>query len=293
MKNNTHKSGKKPYKQSAKRRAAPQERSEHPERTYKKKHSAAPDQPKLARAALFGFHAVREAWLNPAREIQALYATDQGAESFKEALESANRAKLSRPRLMIIDKKHLESLLPEGAVHQGLGLVCANLPEVDVQDLIIRYADQSDSLLVILDQVTDPHNIGAILRSACAFGAHGLIMQRKHAPEITGTLAKTACGALEHVPLAYETNLSRTIEQLQEAGYFVYGLDERGTTNIDKIKPGGKSALVLGAEGPGIRHLIKEHCDALVRLPMDGPMPSINVSNAAAVALYALSKPRA
>jgi 23S rRNA (guanosine2251-2'-O)-methyltransferase len=293
MKNNTGNHSKKPYKQSAKRRGAPQERPERHERPYEKKQGAAPDQPKLTRASLFGFHAVREAWLNPAREIQALYATDQGAESFKETITEATKAGLTRPRITLVDKPHLETLIPQGSVHQGLALACHGLPETGVQDLIIARADHADSLFVILDQVTDPHNIGAILRSACAFGANGMIMQRRHAPEITGTLAKTACGALEHVPLAYETNLSRTIEQLQEAGYFVYGLDERGTTDIDKIKPGGKAALVLGAEGPGIRHLIKEHCDALVRLPMDGPMPSINVSNAAAVALYALSKPRA
>lgn len=143
--------------------------------------------------------------------------------------------------------------------------------------------------LAILDQVTDPHNVGAILRSACAYGAKGLIMQSKHAPEMTGALAKAACGALEHVPVAFETNLSRAIEALQQAGYFVYGLDERGD-DIGQQNFAGKNVLVLGAEGPGIRRLVKEHCDVLIRLPMHGPMPSINVSNAAAVAFHEFSK---
>jgi 23S rRNA (guanosine2251-2'-O)-methyltransferase len=114
-------------------------------------------------------------------------------------------------------------------------------------------------------------------------------MQKKHAPELSGVLAKTACGAIEHVPIAYETNLSRSIEELQAGGFFVYGLDERGE-DITRMKSfAGKTALVLGAEGPGMRRLVKDHCDGLLRLPMSGPMPSINVSNAAAVALYALS----
>jgi 23S rRNA (guanosine2251-2'-O)-methyltransferase len=131
--------------------------------------------------------------------------------------------------------------------------------------------------------------MGAILRSACAFGAAGIIVQKRHAPELSGPaggiMAKTACGAMEHTPIAYETNLSRSIEALQEAGYFVYGLDERGE-DMPRDTP-SKAVLVLGAEGEGLRHLVKEKCDVLVKLPTSGPIASLNVSNAAAVALYA------
>lgn len=237
---------------------------------------------------LFGFHAVAEAWLNPKRNIEALFITAQAADGFAETIHKAKSAGLKRPDPVKIDKDSLDKILPNGAVHQGLALLCAPLQDNFIQDFIIRSESKPDSLLLMLDQVTDPHNVGAILRSACAFGVDGVIMQRKHAPDLTGVLAKTACGAVEHVPVAFETNLSRALDELKANHFFAYGLDERGEMNIGDIKSGGKMVLVLGAEGPGMRRLVSEHCDALVRLPMHGPMPSINVSNAAAVALYAL-----
>ncbi len=240
------------------------------------------------RPQLYGFHAVSEAWLNPSRRTTALYLTEQAKSGFESVHRKAQKLCLKRCEAYEIDKKQLDKMLPAGAVHQGIALACENLPETDIQDIVIRAAQKPDSLIVILDQVTDPHNVGAILRSACAFGIDGIVMQKKHAPALDGVLAKTACGAVEHTPVAYETNLSRSIEALQGAGYFVYGLDERGEQHIGQIKKGGKTALVLGAEGPGIRHLVKEHCDALVRLPATGPIQSLNVSNAAAISFYAL-----
>lgn len=257
-----------------------------------KKHkykSPRPDAQKLKAAQLYGFHAVREAWLNETRFVEALYCTQNALGGFEDSLNEARENAIARPEPTIVEKHVLDKALPPGAVHRGLALVCKPLPDMDLRDIIIRERDKEHSVLVILDQVTDPHNVGAILRSACAFGASGMILQKKHAPDLSGVLAKTACGAIEHVPVAFETNLSRSIEALQEAGYFVYGLDERGD-DIATANTSGKSALVLGAEGPGMRRLVKEHCDVLLRLPMHGPMPSINVSNAAAVALYAFSK---
>ena len=247
------------------------------------------DKHHMPRPSLYGFHAVREAWLNDERSVEALLLTKQAAGGFEDTLKEAERKGLNRPRPFIVDKDALEKALPRGAVHQGIALACADLPEKDIQDLIIENQDADKVCLVILDQVTDPHNVGAIMRSACAFGAKGMIMQKKHAPDMTGALAKAACGALEHVPVAFETNLSRSIEALQEAGYFVYGLDERGE-EVQTIDFAVKTVLVLGAEGPGMRRLVKDHCDVLVRLPMHGPMPSINVSNAAAVALHEIAK---
>lgn len=232
---------------------------------------------------IFGTHAVQAAWANKARFVHALYITADALKDF----DTDSAAK--RPAPTIVTREELDRALPPGTVHQGIALSSQALDDASIEDLIRDGEMKSKSLILILDQVTDPHNIGAILRSACAFGADGMVLQRKHAPEVTGTLAKTACGAVEHVPMAYETNLSRAIETLQEAGYFVIGLDEHGEKTIANLPAYDRCALVLGAEGPGLRRLIKENCDVLARLPMKGPMPSINVSNAAAVALYELA----
>lgn len=275
-----------------------QKRSKNPKNFHKGKSQQKPSHkpksrehdksgPRLPRASLYGFHAVHEAWLNEARDISALYVTDQGLKSFEDILQKAQNLGLKRPAPTEIDKHQLERLLPQGAVHQGIGLVCAPLEETSAQDFVVK-AMQNKSTLVMLDQVTDPHNVGAILRSACVFGLDGMIMQRKHAPLLDGVLAKTACGAVEHVPVAYETNLSRALEELKEAGFFVYGLDERGEDLSELSDMPDKIVLVMGAEGPGLRRLVKENCDGLLRLPTQGPISSLNVSNAAAVSFYAL-----
>jgi 23S rRNA (guanosine2251-2'-O)-methyltransferase len=252
----------------------------------------------MPRPSLYGFHAVREAWLNPERTIYTLYLTESARSGFEPVLAEARAKGLKRPDPTDIEKGKLERLLPQGAVHQGIALSAAHLEDVFIQDLMIRTEHKDRTVFLMLDQVTDPHNVGAILRSASAFGADGVIMQRKHAPELEGPtgamLAKAACGAIEHIPVAFETNLSRTLEELKENGFFVYGLAEEGTSTIDaltaKPKPGEKIVLVLGSEGEGLRRLIKENCDALVRLPTQPPIGSLNVSNAAAVALYAVAK---
>lgn len=252
-----------------------------------------PREQKGPRPNLYGFHAVRAAWLNPARQIEALYVTESAEAEFDETLIQGRQAGLRRPAAQTVEKHELDRMLPREAVHQGIAIVTKPLEDVFIQDFIIKSQEQTKTILLMLDQVTDPHNVGAILRSASAFGATGVIMQRMHAPELTGVLAKTASGAVDHIPVAFETNLSRSIEDLKENGFFVLGLDERGKREIGDVmrnNKGGdtKIVFVLGAEGPGMRRLIKENCDELVRLPTGGPIASLNVSNAAAVALYAL-----
>ncbi len=238
-------------------------------------------------ANVWGQHAVRAAWLNPARTISALYTSPEELKLFQPVIEEARAAGIHRPEPTLVGREDLDKHLPRDAVHQGLAITAAEPEEAFIQDIINRGAGKERSIVVILDQVTDPHNVGAIIRSVCALGGDGVVMQRRHAPELTGVVAKAACGAIEHVLVAYETNLSRSIEALQAEGYTVAGLDERGENTVDSLRTVGKLALVLGAEGPGLRHLVKEHCDVLVKIRMDGPIPSLNVSNAAAVALYA------
>lgn len=243
--------------------------------------------PKPAKNLLYGFHAVREAWLNPAREVQNLYLTPQAQAGFEATLDEARRRNLARPKPETTEKQRLEKILPQGAVHQGVALAAADLPETDLQDLIIRTAGKPSATLAMLDQVTDPHNVGAIIRSAAAFGLDGIIMQSKHAPDLGGVLAKTACGGIEHVPAVYETNLNRALERLKEEEFFIYGLDERGAQSLYGLgdRP-AKAVIVLGAEGPGLRHLVRENCDVLLRLPTQPPIGSLNVSNAAAITFY-------
>ncbi|MCC7305913.1 MAG: 23S rRNA (guanosine(2251)-2'-O)-methyltransferase RlmB [Alphaproteobacteria bacterium] len=279
---------KKPFRKKFEKRDFDQKRPGRPRFERPRPERTEDEAPRGPRPNLFGFHAVREAWLNPERTIEALYLTDAGAAEFAAVQEEAAQKGIKRPAPVSIEKDRLERMLQRNSVHQGIAAVAAPLEEVFLQDLVIRASGRSKAILLMLDQVTDPHNVGAILRSACAFGAAGVIMQRMHAPALEGVLAKTATGAIEHLPVAYETNLSRSIEELKEAGFFVVGLDEHGDKTVADIS-GDKIVLVLGAEGAGLRRLVKENCDQLVKLPTKGVIQSLNVSNAAAVALYALT----
>ncbi len=248
-----------------------------------REHSREPKAPRL-KADLFGLHAVREAWKNEKRYVHALFITEVAMKEFEPDLKTTAK----RPAPQIVTKEEIDRAFPSGTVHQGIALSCQPLAENSVIDLIIKAESKKKSVIVILDQVTDPHNIGAILRSACAFGADGVVMQTRHAPEMDGILAKTACGAVEHMPVAYETNLSRAIEKLKEHHYTVIGLDEHSPKTFGDLYAYDRAVIVLGAEGSGMRRLIREHCDELVTLPTKPPIASLNVSNAAAVALYAL-----
>ena len=169
-----------------------------------------------------------------------------------------------------------------GASHQGLALAAAPIEPVGLDDL----ADPAEGVLVILDQVTDPQNVGAILRSAAAFGARGVIVQDRHAPQLAGALVKAAAGALETVPVARVVNLARALERLSDLGWRAVGLSGAAEASLEQALDGGPTVLVLGSEGDGMRRLVSEHCDALARIPMPGGFESLNVSTAAAIALY-------
>ncbi|MGH6985158.1 MAG: 23S rRNA (guanosine(2251)-2'-O)-methyltransferase RlmB [Stellaceae bacterium] len=243
-----------------------------------------------AAAWLYGRHAVEAALGNPARRCQRLIALRETAGEADMLLRGAH-AKPPRAGVEIVERRALEKLLPNGAVHQGLALAAEPLPAADFGSILATAATQdAPQIVVVLDQVTDPHNVGAILRSAAAFGALAVIVPEHGAPSVTGALAKAASGALEEVPLLRVANLSRALEKLKDAGFWSLGLDEEAEQTIAALDLPARVVLVLGAEGSGLRRLTREHCDFLARLPTRSAMASLNVSNAAAVALYALSQ---
>lgn len=191
--------------------------------------------------------------------------------------------------VQIVDRAALERVLPAGAVHQGWAIEVEPLPETDVDDVLRAAAvTEGRSIVLVLDQVTDPHNVGAILRSAAAFGASAVIVGEHGAPPATGALAKAASGALDTVPLVRVVNLARALDRLKEGGFWCCGLDETATASLASLDLGSRVALVLGSEGGGLRRLLRERCDYLARLPTRPTLPSLNVSNAAAVSLYEL-----
>jgi 23S rRNA (guanosine2251-2'-O)-methyltransferase len=238
---------------------------------------------------LYGVHPVSAAWLNPERQCRHLYCTLPALAALQPVLDKAKDMGLKRPAPVTAERDAIERMLPPGAVHQGLALDSEPLPEVGLEDVLIA-AGGGPAALVLLDQVTDPHNVGAILRSAAALGAKGVIVQSRHAPEITGVLAKSASGAVEVVPLIHETNLSRAIERLRDEGFYVAGLDEAGAVSLADAAFGERVVLALGAEGEGLRRLVAEHCTELVSLPTQPPIGSLNVSNAAAIGLYEIAR---
>jgi 23S rRNA (guanosine2251-2'-O)-methyltransferase len=253
--------------------------------------------PKGDRLWLYGVHPVLAALGNADREVRRLLVTAEQAERLGPRLEAALAGRNGQPKPEIVDRRALDGLLRD-AVHQGIAAEAAPLPEAFLQDLLIQAESRPESLLVVLDQVTDPHNVGAILRSAAAFGADGVVTTERHAPGETAALAKAAAGALDLVPLVRVGNLARALADLKAAGYRCIGLDSDAERGIDAVAVPERRALVLGAEGPGMRRLTRDSCDELVRIPMaaraygGGALESLNVSNAAAVALFALSKPK-
>ena len=241
---------------------------------------------------LFGVHPIEAALRNPRRSPHRLLHTAEAAAHHAALLQLARSRPEGAPRLEPVDREPLARLLPPGAVHQGLALLAEPLPPVDIYEVCDALAAAEQAALLVLDQVTDPHNVGAILRSAAAFGARAVICTERHAAAETGVLAKAASGALELVPLVAVTNLARAMETLKEAGVWCIGLAADAEQAIAAADLTGKSAIVLGAEGSGLRRLTREHCDLLVRLPTQGAITHLNVSNAAAVALYELARQR-
>jgi 23S rRNA (guanosine2251-2'-O)-methyltransferase len=230
------------------------------------------------RPRFWGRHAVAAALANPERRIVRISVTREAAASFD-----------FDPSIPVTfaDAADLGRLVPRDAPHQGVVAEVERLPDLLLADLLDQAEDGRPILL--LDQVTDPHNVGAILRSAAAFDALGIVTQDRHAPAESGALAKSASGALETVPWVRVVNLARALDEIAEAGFWRVGLTGDAETDLADALGPKRVALILGAEGEGMRQNVEAHCDALARLPISDRIESLNVSNAAAIALYAVA----
>ncbi|MDG2530199.1 23S rRNA (guanosine(2251)-2'-O)-methyltransferase RlmB [Caulobacter endophyticus] len=231
---------------------------------------------------IWGNHAVEAALSNPARPpAKRLLVTPDRAKRLAPNLQR-------HPALQVFEPGDIARLLPQGAVHQGIAMKVAEPEPLSLAEL----GTPAKGVIVMLDQITDPQNVGAIFRSAAAFGVKGAVLQDRHAPALSGVLAKTAVGAVDKVPYARVVNLSRALEELAELGWRAVALAGEAEHSLEEVLDGGPTVLVLGSEGEGVRRLVAEHCDAMGKIPMPGGFESLNVSAAAAIALYETSRVR-
>ena len=229
-------------------------------------------------AILYGWHTVKAALENPQRRIRRLFATENAA----RRLAADGVALPVEPELVRPDA--IAHRLGPDAVHNGLLAEADPLPSPELEEL------EPAGIVLVLDQITDPHNVGAILRTAAGFAVAAVVTTARHSPEATGVLAKSASGALEYVPIVTVQNLARALAALRERGYLLVGLDSTGDVDLGDASLRAPLALVLGAEGKGLRQLTRTTCDQVARLDLPGRIKSLNVSNAAALALYVASK---
>ena len=231
---------------------------------------------------IYGVHAVLAAVANPRRRCRRLLVAAPQANTIGPRLDQSSVD--GGPAPEVLGRREIEAHLPPGAVHQGVALLADPLAATPLEDIQKQAAADVRARLVVLDQVTDPRNVGAVLRSAAAFGAAAVIIQTRRSPAPTGAMAKAASGALETVPLVRVTNISRALGRLKESGFWCAGLDARAQRSLDALP--AKVALVLGSEGRGLRRLTRDSCDMVVRIPMAAAMENLNLSTAAAIALY-------
>lgn len=223
---------------------------------------------------IYGKHPTVAALTNPKRKIIEIFCTQDFFIAHKKLIEPHD--------YNIVDNCHIKDLIPKDALHQGIAVrtkpISTSIESINLTDENIKIA--------ILDQITDPQNVGAILRSAAAFGIKAIIMTNDNSAEENGSMAKTSCGGLETVPLVKVTNLKSTIDMLKKNGFWIIGLDGKAKDFINPKIISGKICIILGSEGDGMRRLTSESCDLLVKIPIDTSMESINVSNAAAIVFY-------
>lgn len=236
---------------------------------------------------LYGRHPVMAVIANKQRTVNKVLVTKDNTDEARAACIAANR----NPSIVnTVDRKEIDRVLPHEAVHQGFAVYTSELPAYSIEEICLMADEKQNCHILILDQVTDPQNIGAIIRSCVAFNTLALIVQDKNAPSESGSMAKASAGMIELLPICRVTNLSRAIDQFKNAGFWTIGMDGNAKTSIDKIKKGGKNAIIMGSEGKGMRRLVEESCDTTVKLPISPLVESLNVSTAAAIALYEINK---
>lgn len=235
---------------------------------------------------LYGLHAVEAALKNPTREVEAIIINPNTQGKVKELYEKLAQSAPHDFDLIEMERPYFDLLVGNDAVHQSIVMFSQPLPVWEIEDLY----EKPNAMVMVLDQPSDPRNIGAILRSCAAFGADALIVTDKNTPESTPLMAKAAVGAMEYVPIIRVTNLKNALDKLKDNGFWVIGLDGHTETHIDEIMPAEKSVIIMGSEGDGLRRLTKESCDFLVKIPMEKQMESLNMSVAASIALYELRK---
>jgi 23S rRNA (guanosine2251-2'-O)-methyltransferase len=230
---------------------------------------------------LYGLHAVHAALENPRRKLHRALLTDHAAAAIGQRL-------FARVEHQIVHAEAVARVVPPAAVHQGAALLCEPLPRLGLDEVLLAHS-RGPRTFTVLDQISDPHNVGAILRSAVAFGVSAVIVQDRHAAAQTGALAKAASGALDIVPYVEVVNISRALEELGRAGFWRLALTGEGEQSIREGVPEGDVVVVLGSEGAGLRRLVRENCDAGIFIPIETGMESLNVSVAAAIAFYELN----
>lgn len=231
---------------------------------------------------LYGLHAVRSALSNPKRFVRRAVLSERAVEEIGQKL-------LGRVKHEITDMHGVSRILPDGAVHQGVALLCEPLPRLEL-DAVLSTGNDERRIVLVLDQITDPHNAGAILRTAAAFGVTAIVVQDRHSPPESGVLAKAASGALDLVPIVHVVNVARTLEDLGKREFWRIALSSDGESALKDVVATADIALVLGSEGGGIRRLVRERCDVAAFVAIDPAIDSLNVSNAAAIALYELRR---
>lgn len=241
---------------------------------------------------IYGVHAVLAALANPVRTCLRLLITASADKDLQTKVSKARQSVPGGPEIESLDRREIERLLGSGAVHQGVALLAGPLGDVAIED-VLPPAGTNEAVIVVLDQVSDPRNVGAVMRSAAAFGAAAVVVQDRHGPPVAGALCKAASGAVEWVPLVRTVNVARTLKTLKDAGFWCLGLDGGAKEILAGADLTGKVALVLGSEGGGLRRLVQDSCDLLVRVPISDPVESLNLSNAAAVSLYEFRRRRA
>jgi 23S rRNA (guanosine2251-2'-O)-methyltransferase len=237
---------------------------------------------------IYGRHAVVAALNNPERKVFEICATDSAYKFLKECNVQRNVTEL---KVRIVKPQDIDALLKSrDAVHQGIAIKVEELENKSLNEVLFQKAGASKSRIILLDQITDPHNVGAIIRSSAAFSVDAVLTTFNNSAEESGVMVKSSAGMIEFIPLVYVSNLANAIRELKEEGYWIVGMDGNASSSLSEAAKLDKVALVMGSEGEGMRRLTRELCDLLVKIPMSNKVESLNVSNAAAIAMYELAK---